>query len=72
MHKFGEYLKYKKSSNRGLSNGKNKKGWRLGSGSVQPAGHCSFYCVYTKGTTPKLQKHGYEKLQEEKLVFKEC
>ena len=42
------------------------------SGSVQPAGHCSFYCVYTKGTTPKLQKHGYKNLRGEKLVFKEC
>ena len=64
--------KIQKSSNRGLSNRKNKKDSRLRSGSVQPAGHCSFYCVYTKGTTPKVQKHGYKNLRGEKLVFKEC
>ena len=71
MHKFGEYLKYKKAATE-VYQTKNKKDSRLRSGSVQPAGDCSFYCVYTKGITPKLQKDGYENLRGEKLVFKEC
>lgn len=72
MHKFGEYLKYKKAATEVYQTEKIRKDSRLRSGSVQPAGHCSFYCVYTKGTTPKVQKHGYKNLRGEKLVFKEC
>ena len=70
MHKFGEYLKYRKAATEVYQTETIDS--RLRYGSVQPAGHCPFYCVYTKGTTPKLQKHGYKNLRGEKLAFKEC